>query len=233
MRQETMGASSLQASSLLVRAWAEQNDIANALEAARSGEEESAKQGNRGAEAGFQLDIASLLCKQGKWSECVVRILQATALDNSPALLLNAGEILGSALQRAPSADRERLKGALNEVLKKIPIFANNRAYELTNVRLRAEQLAAAGNLTKALLEARRAVSIDQQYRRHEQLVRFLLAAAEHDHAKRTALREEAREALKVSAQHKKTIWLQVQQYRPGMWNEDLRLFDSEFPNVE
>jgi len=137
--------------------------------------------------------------------------------------------VLGRAMEQAPLVVRPQLRGTLNDVAKRVPAITNNRAYELTAMRLCAEQLASAGKMSGALTEARRAVSLDQQYSRREQLVRFLLAAAVHEPARGEGMREEARRSLAITALDPTTIWLQAQLYRPGTWSEDVRLYRHEF----
>jgi hypothetical protein len=208
---------------------AEQDYFTNALDVLRAGEAEAAAQGSTGERSRFVIDEASLLCGTGKWSECVAQIHRAIALDNSPEVLLESGEVLGRELEHAPLAARAQLRATLDDVFRRVPVIANNRAYDLTAVRLHAEQLAAAGETASALTEARRAVSLDQQYRRREQLVRFLLAAAEHQPTQRQTLREEAHQALALSARHSTTVWLEAQLYRPGALTEDMQLYEREF----
>jgi len=178
---------------LLGRLRAEQDDPAHALDEVRAGETEAAAQGSAGEQGRFAADEGSLLCEDERRSECEERIHRAITLNNSPEVLLESAEVLGLAVEHAPLVARTQLRGTLNDVARRVPAIANNRAYELTAIRLHAEQLASAGKMAGALTEARRAVSLDQQYSRREQLVRFLLAAAVHEPARGQGMREEAR----------------------------------------
>jgi tetratricopeptide (TPR) repeat protein len=231
MRTSSIAGLRLQGHALLARLWAEEGDTKLALDAVRAGEEEAKAQGAIAEQARFFIDEASLLCDKAQWKLCFDRVHQGVELDASPELLLEASEVLGEALEGAPRADLPQLRAALDHVARATPNPANNHAYDLVRLRLRAEKLAAVGDISNAIAEARHAAVLDQQYRRREQLVRLLLSKASRTSVatQRSALREEARQALALSALHPTAVWLQSQLYRPGTWRNDVRLYKREF----
>jgi serine/threonine protein kinase/tetratricopeptide (TPR) repeat protein len=221
----------LEAHGLLSRMWAELGNVEHALEEARLGEAEAASEGNQAEKAQFALDEASLLCEQSDWTGCVTKLHQGITLDNSPGLLLEAGEVAGQAIRRVPVSVQAQMRAELDRTLERVPAAADNRAYELAAIRLKAEKLAAAGDVGAAVRAAERAATLDQQFRRREQLVRLLLmeTAESSGPDKRHISRNEIRELLAVSALHPETVWLQPELYLPGAWSKDLALYESEF----
>jgi serine/threonine protein kinase/tetratricopeptide (TPR) repeat protein len=231
MRTASVGSLRLQAFSLLTRLSAEEGDTSRAIQVARAGQEEAAAQGSSAGQALMIADEASLLCDRQDWTECIARLHRAVAIDNSPQLLLFAGEILGRAVPPAPPSGRRLLRAELDQLFRRVPPVAGIRAYELTHIRLHSEALAAHGDLSGALRDARHALALDQQFARHEQLARMLLrvASSESSPARRQTLRSEARRFLAGSALNPATVWLQSQLYLPGAWSRDLALYQHEF----
>jgi serine/threonine protein kinase len=218
--------------SLLARVLAEQGDSLSSLNASLAGETESISQGNRAQHAKFLLDQAYAQCALRRYGACLSTAQRALSLDDSPELLMSAGDLFARAVDLASGSTKPQFRSALAALSGRIPAHLENAAYAVASLHLRAKILGASGHIAEALAEARREAAIDAQFRRRDQLARLLLRAADQsaDPTRHQALRAEARDNYRRTALHPAAIWLQSWLYPPGAWSEDLQAFLEAFP---